>query len=245
MSVSLVPNNALEQIPFWEWELFISRVGWEQGEHFALIGPTGCGKTTCAFELLLLRNYTTVFATKPKDPSLRRFGAEHDYKIFREWRNISPKRFPHRILWPDATQLESDDVQRKAFMEALRQIYTKGGWCVYFDELWYMMQQLNMGKPIKTMILQARSMLVSLLMSFQRPAWVPVEVYDQSTHLMFWRENDETNLSRISGIAYQSQARLKEVISNLPIHQALYVNTRTGSMVRTMAPDPKKGGVTA
>jgi len=235
-------SPVIETIPFMEWPDFVAGLQWNQGEHFALIGPTGCGKTTAALNLLPLREYTTVFATKPKDNSLVKFGKDHDYKVIEQWKpSLSVRRYPRRILWPNARSLASATTQRQDFYTALDDIYVKGGWCIYFDELWYISNQLNLRKEIITFLLQARSMNIGMLMAFQRPAWVPVEVYDQATHLMFWRENDEVNLSRIQGIAYNSNEMIRQVVSCLPLHQALYINTRNGSMVRTIAPAPDKG----
>lgn len=236
-----LPSRPSERVPFVDWNTFLAGVDWLQSEHFALIGPTGCGKTTTAYSLLPLRSYVTVFATKPRDKSLERFGAEHGYKTLKEWSNSSARRVPRRILWPDARGLRSADIMRPVFEHALDAIFKAGGWCTYFDELWYMINKLKMAEDIKTFLLQSRSLDISMLMAFQRPAWVPVETYDMCTHLMFWRENDETNLSRISGIAYQSSENIREVVSDLPIHQALYINTRTGLMVRTMSPNPNGG----
>jgi hypothetical protein len=90
---------------------------------------------------------------------------------------------------------------------------------------------------IEEYLSQARSLRVSLLMATQRPAWIPVMVYDQSSHLMFWRDNDETNLRRISGISYRSADLIRGIVSNLEPYQVLYINTRTGRMCRTRCPD--------
>lgn len=217
------------------WEKFVTGLDWRQGEHFGLIGPTGQGKTNMLINLLPLRPFVVVFATKPKDETMEAL-ASHGYKILREWQNLNPKKYSRRILWPDATSLDSDEIQKREFHDALLRIYREGGWTVAIDELWYIINVLGLQKDVKTFLLQGRSLGISLIMATQRPAWVPLEVYDQSTHLMFWRDNDETNLRRISGISYRSADLIRSIIPELDRHQVLYINTRTGEMMRTRPP---------
>lgn len=225
-------SNDAPRVP---WDVFLKRLEWNQGEHFALIGPTGQGKTNMLINLLPLRQYVAVMATKPRDDTMDAL-AEHGYRIMRTWENVSARKFPRRILWPDATSLESDEIQRTVFHDAFGRIYRSGGWTIAIDELWYIVNVLNLGKDVKTFLLQGRSLGISMIMATQRPAWVPLEVYDQSTHLMFWRDNDETNLRRLSGISYRSADLLRGIIPDLDRHQVLYVNTRTGQMMRTRPP---------
>lgn len=232
-------------IPRVPWDVFLKKLVWRQGEHFALIGPTGQGKTNMLINLLPLREYIAVIATKPQDDTMDAL-AEQGYKILKRWERISAKKFPRRILWPDATSLDSDTVQQTEFHHAFALIYRSGKWTIAIDELWYIVNVLSLGKDVKTFLLQGRSLGVSMIMCTQRPAWVPLEVYDQSTHLMFWRDNDETNLRRLSGISYRSASLLRDIIPDLDRHQVLYINTRTGDMMRTRAPyipvEPKNGG---
>ncbi|MGY5106759.1 hypothetical protein, partial [Streptomyces sp. 900105245] len=97
-------------------------------------------------------------------------------------------------------------------------------------------------RAVKVYLQQARSIGISLVVASQRPAWIPVEVFDQSTHLFFWRDNDERNLNRMAGIGWLSANTIREAIANLPQYHVLYVNTRTGEMMITrMPPPPEKG----
>lgn len=224
-------------VPRVPWDVFLTReLQWRAGEHFALIGPTGQGKTTMLLNLLPLHPYVAVFATKPRDSTMDSLVAS-GYLRMERWQSLDPRQFPRRVLWPDASRMDAAQHQQEVFHNAFGAIYREGGWTVAVDETWYMANELKLGHDIKVYLLQARSLHISLLCATQRPSSIPVEIYDQSTHLMFWRDNDETNLKRISGISWRSADLVRSVVSNLDIHQVLYVNTRTGRMLRTRCPD--------
>lgn len=221
------------------WRTFRDEIfAWEQGEHVAFIGPTGQGKTTTALQIIDERSFVTVLATKPRDDTMD-YLFKHGYVRFKEWKNSDPEQIPHRVLWPPAHRLYSAQSQRSVFRHALDNIYPQGGWCLYFDELWYFVNHLKLSHEVKTYLLQARSLDISVVCSTQRPSSVPLEVYDMSTHLFFWRDNDRRNLDRLSELNAVNGQTVKAIISRLPRHQFLYVNTRVGeeiAMCRTTAP---------
>lgn len=219
---------------FWTYDF-----DWRQGQHVALIGPTGSGKTTLALALLPIRKYITVLATKPKDSTLQAFGKSEGFKRYPVWPDLDADLSPRRLIWPDATKLYSAGRQRHEFQRALQQIYQEGGWCVYIDELWFIIHHLKLELEVRTYLQQARSNNISLVVSTQRPAFVPLEVYDQSTHLFFWRDNDERNLQRISGISWLNANYVRTIVASLEPHEVLYIHTWSGTMKRTIAPKPE------
>lgn len=229
-----------EIAPIIEWEDFLTRfasgdIAWLQGEHVTLIAPTGWGKTTLAYAILPIRNFVTVVATKPKDSTLEQFGKDSGYTIMKEWKpDLSASKAPKRIIWPkDTARLRQVAAMREKIFTVLEDIFAQGSWCVYLDELRYVCENLNLDKVVKIYLLQARALNISLLGGTQRPAWIPLEFYDQSTHLFFGQEKDEVNLKRISGISSQSSKLIQSIITGLDNHQFLYINQRTGTMYRT------------
>lgn len=226
-------SNSAPRIP---WDKFVKQLHWKQGEHFSLIGPTGLGKTTMLMNLLPLHPYVVVFATKPRDSSMDKL-INAGYLKMERWRSLDPKEYPRRVLWPNAMAMDSRELQKDVFHHAFEKIYREGNWTVALDETWWIDNELNLGSDIKVYLLQARSLGISLLAATQRPAWVPRELYTSSTHLMFWRTNDETDLRSISGIGWRSAEIIKSTVADLDLFQVLYVNTRTGYMARTKCPE--------
>lgn len=226
--------------PRMPWDRFVRQLDWKPGEHVALIGPTGQGKTTLMLNLLPLRTYVAFLATKPRDPAFNKL-QEMGYVRMNSWRAVSATDTPKRLVWPDARRIDSEETQRAILQDAIARIYREGGWTVAIDEMWYMVNVLKMQREMRIMLLQGRSLGISVVAATQRPKFVPLEIYDQSTHLFFWRDNDENNLQRLSGINVRSSAAVKEIIPNLERHQVLYINTRTGEMLRTRAPAPDGG----
>lgn len=230
-------DRAAPRVDFDEWK---NNFTWGQGEHIAMIGPTGAGKTTLGLYVAELRRYVTAFVTKPKDPVMEKLTLKGSgYKKLTKWKSYDPNIVPKRLLWPPATDLYSERNQHATFTTALRNIYREGSWTVFVDETYYLCNVLGMDDEVRTYLTQARSLDISLLLLTQRPSRVPLEIYDQSTHLFFWRENDEANLKRLGGISWANSALVREIIAHLAHHECLYVNTRSGvtSMVRFTAPE--------
>lgn len=224
------------------WDTFLAtEFSWEQGEHLAIIGPTGQGKTNLLTQLVPLHPYVVVLATKPRDDTMDGF-LSRGFIRMDKWRSLDPRDTPRRIIWPDASRVDSREHQKEVFTEAFEKIFREGGWTVVIDELWYFINILKLEQYIRLYLLQARSLHISLALATQRPAFVPLEVYDQSTHLFFLRDNDERNLSRLSGISWRSSDLIKNTIADLERYQFLYVNTRTGEMYRSRSPEAQKRG---
>jgi hypothetical protein len=234
-------------VPVIEWddflEQFASTTGWLQGEHIGMVGPTNCGKTTLAYNILPIRQYVTALVTKPTSATADRFYKQEGFKLYRKWPvREAPHESPKRLLWPPLKNVRTDLYnQYQVITQATEQMFVQGGWCIYWDELKYLINKLAQRHMFDMMLLQGRELGLSIVGATQRPVWVPVEVFDQSTHLFFWQERDQRNLSRISGISSMDTGLIRETVVGLEPHQFLYLNTRTGEMQRSITPTPKGG----
>jgi hypothetical protein len=244
-----------EMAPDIAWDDFMTYVlgsskpelRWAQSHHMALIGPTESGKSTALHGMLPLRDYTTMFGTKIKDQTLNSYVDSGYFTRIPDWppkvrrglgkRNATAAEMPRRLLWPDVTSLEAVPGMAPVFERAVSDIYGQGGWCLVWDEFWLQCEILKMRQTAKIMLQQARSNDISMVMGMQRPAWIPPEVFDQTRHLFFWRDNDELNLKRIGSVGWLNAGPIRAFVANLDPYQILYVNNRSGNMYRTQAPE--------
>ena len=220
------------------WDIFINlEFNLRQGEHVALIGPTGSGKTTLLIEILKKRTYVAVMATKPRDPTMD-YLISHGYVVYPEWVDTPAKQAPRRVIWPDASDIDSDEKQREVFDKMYRKIYREGGWCIVIDEGYIISEELRLKKPMRQVWTQGRSLGISQVVGTQRPVWIPTEMYSQSTHMFFWQTEDEKMLEKLGDIKGRSPALVKGIVASLDKYQVLYAN-KDGRMLRTTPPPPK------
>lgn len=238
-----------EWAPVLEWDDFLTYVlDWRQNQHVGLVGPTEQGKTNLAYHLLELRKYIAYLAIKTRDETLDAYGQRGGYERIRDWpptkgrgifrKPVSAQAMPRRLVWPDATQLDSEAEQTRVFKKALADIYSSGGWCPVLDDYWYLAHILGFERDTKKFLANARSNYIPMVVCAQRPAGNRlVELFDQTTHLFFARDKDEPNLKRIGGVGAQSSKLIQGYVANLQRYQFLYVNTREDLMYRTTAPE--------
>jgi hypothetical protein len=236
--------------PVLPWDDFMTYAfDWDQDQHVGVIGPTDSGKSTLTYAILPQRDYVTFFATKPADRVLEQYASQGGYMRSEDWpprhnlwrgrRPLTHSEAPRRLLWPDATTLYAQPRQQEVFRRAFEDIYTSGGWCTVWDEFWMMCSILDMEQEARIMLQQARANDISFVMGAQRPSRIPLELYDQASHLFFFRDNDEANLKRIGGIGWMAANPIRYFVATLEPHQVLYIHTRKGWMYRTTAPELK------
>lgn len=232
----------MSEIQTVEWEQFLTgHLAWEQGEHVTFIGPTGQGKTTLCLALLHLRDYVMVFATKPRDATMSSLVKEPGWRKVDKWERMPTVlgKSCKVVFWPKYRTPDDEPMQAWQIGTAMRNAFTQGGWCLVIDELWWTDNKLGLKAMTESLWTQGRSLGVSVVAGTQRPANVSLLAYDQPTHVFFWRDNDERNLKRISGMNGLNARLIRDTVATLPKFHVLYCNTRTGAMVITKAPARK------
>ncbi len=187
---------------------------WRQGEHVAIIGDTGSGKTFLEATILRLglRKYVVVFKVKA-DPDDRR-----NFRGFtRIGRLAEMGRTDCYFLQParERQQWEGWQLCEKAYKE--------GSWTVVIDELWHAEHKLGLGSQIDMLLTQGRSKGISMVCGAQRPAQISRFVLSQCTHLFAFRCEGRDILT----VAESTTPRVKEVFPKLGKYEYLYYNRST------------------
>jgi energy-coupling factor transporter ATP-binding protein EcfA2 len=218
------------------WDDFLDAFRWRQGEHVTAVGHTGSGKSTLINEIIERRTYCVFLATKKRDERYDELKAK-GFVENREFRPHLFEKFPKQLIKPrfpkDAAELRYE--HHKAFKDTLASVYDAEGWTVIPDELRHLSQFLKLQDYLELLWQQGRSLKITVVGGTQRPAHIPLSAYNAATHLFLWRDNDEQNLKRIAGIGSEFNPKdIRAEVSQLPKHEFLYLNTRTGQKIRSM-----------
>lgn len=227
-------EGELQPVPFVDWDAFLANLEFNQGEDCTLVGAKGSGKTTLALKLLAYREFVLVLATKKADTSL--YGPlQRKGFVITDDRELDWKRTPKVIFRPPLKDpsKEAIEEQAEAFRHVLVQVFEEGGWCVYGDEIRYLSDNLGLRVPIETLYLQGRSLGVSMVVSTQRPVSIPVIAFESATHLFLFRTTDRANIQRAAEFGGADVDVIRYTLPRLPRYEVLYVDTRTGEMLRT------------
>lgn len=200
---------------------------WVQGEHVSLIGPTGAGKTYFKRFLLRKRSYITSFVTKEDDDELDRIFREEGFTVQGGQWSGTPDLV---ALWPKQPRKRTFDeflhAQRWYFNDAIDRMVKQKGWTFDFDEISYMTDFLHMDRKMRWLLQQGRSSKLTVVAATQRPAFIPLAFYSMPSWLVFWNNNDDTDLKRIQGIGGVNGKVLREEVMNLVHREIIIVHNR-------------------
>jgi hypothetical protein len=225
--------SEIQGVPIVEWDTFITKwpTVYRQDQHVTIIGPTGCGKTTLAIELLKCRALVVAFGVKHVDETLEGLVKRDKWHRVEEWK-LRPKTAQRVVLWPKVRDLDKVlDVHRKRFNDAFKSIYKIGHWTIYMDEETYLADHAGLRKVIRSMYILARSNRISLVGSAQRPSWLPLEAYNQAAHLLIFRTGHEADIAKMGSLNGANAKTIAQVVKALPTrHHFLHLNLLDGTM---------------
>jgi hypothetical protein len=197
---------------------------WRQGEHVAVIGRTGRGKTHVVNALLEYRHAVVVFKTK-EDP-------EDRTRFFRGYRWVDRARAIHNPRYsrfvvaprlgdtPDKRLLRQWD-EGHALLDLT---FKDGGWTVCLDEYWYCENRLGMRAEAETLLTQGRSKALTMVVGMQRPVEISRFALSMATHVFVF--SGDSRDAKTVGEALDR--RLVPLVAGLQGHDFLYHNTITG-----------------
>lgn len=153
---------------------------WKIGEHVAIIGDTGTGKSVLtARGLLPLREYVVVFLTK-SDPRDTRLWKSAGYKFIREAKEIDNARYSRFVLQPAYSK------QAIEGWRLFERVYRQGRWTVVIDEF-LLAERLGLREQIERLHTQGRSDGITVVVGQQRPVVTSRFALSQSTHVISFR----------------------------------------------------------
>ena len=219
---------------------------WKPGQHVALIGKTGEGKSTLAAGIMSARKYVLALDPKGEDETLeaagytRVLGLPPKKKLPKEIQRDLDEGRPVRLVVGGASRTREADARLRTLMEdALEYARQSGGWTVYADEYQLLADQrmYRLGPQVERMLISARRDKTSVVTAFQAPAWVPKAATRQSSIIVVWRTRDEDMVKNVARAAGRPWKMLGQVIDELPKYHVLCIpDELRAPMMITSAP---------
>lgn len=227
------------------WEIFLEWMGevWEAGQHIAIVGPTGEGKTTLAVPLLKIRKWVIALDPKGEDSTLQKSGFTRVTKLPlpRKIRNdVAEEKPAHLIMGGGSDSLAADKALRKLMAEALEMVRGQGGWTIYADEFQILADQkmFGLGAFVERLLVSARSKGTSVVTSYQAPAWVPKAALRQASFVMLTGNRDPNMIKTIAEAMGREWKDLYIMVQNLPRWHVLVIPKSLHSPILLIHPPP-------
>lgn len=226
------------------WDEFLAffKIKWRPGQHLALIGTTGCGKSTFACGVLESRRYLLALDPKGGDETLETLKLPRltkwppPEKVFDAIAEGKAARF---IVGPKVRTVDDRRRLVATLRDTLRGVFEAGGFTVYVDEFQLLADRkmMGLGPEVETLLVAARSKGISVVTSYQAPAWVPTAASRQATWVVLWPTRDENVVKALAAIVGRGWRLLWEAMEALPEHHVLIVGPNPREpMIITKAP---------
>lgn len=224
---------------FLEW---FARV-WKPGAHVALVGPTGMGKSTFAVGILELRRYVLALDPKGGDSTLETSGYERltDWPLPDKAYDRIAEGHPARYIVGGHSRTLEDRARLTVLLrDTLRGVFESRGWTVYADEFQLLADRkmMNLGAEVETLLIAARDKGITVLTSYQAPAWVPTAASRQATWIVLWPTRDVNVVKTLAAAVGRPWQMIWSAMRALPPFHVLVIGRNPHEpMVVTTAPE--------
>lgn len=233
---------------------------WAPGQHMALIGPTGCAKTTHEVGVLGLRRYVLALDPKGEDDTLGQSGyirvkqlpragwrslIGEDQKTWRAVQRGIDEGREARVIVGGGARTDEEDIALQSLMrEALVYSRHAGGWTLSVDEFELVSSQrmFKLGPLVERMLITARRDKTSVVTCFQAPAWVSKHATRQARLAVVWPQDRDMVKNIAMGMG-RNWREVCEIIDQLPpfYTATLPRGLKSGPIIVTSAPKLNDG----
>lgn len=220
-----------------EWDRFAEmfRRAHKQGEHIAIVGPNGTGKTQLGLALCQVIGARTakdgrparvvILNYKPRDKTVSEMQVGDEWQTIKEW----PPSYgqEHCVVWPrGGPPSQAARRHRAVFVPLIDQIYAEGGQTVYIPEAAYFERAqpagLGMGGTMEQLWSTARSLDLTVISDTQRPRQVTRLMWSEPAWLVIFHIDDRDDLKRVAEMSGQEIA-VYSIVPKLGGHECLVV----------------------
>ncbi len=218
---------------------------WKPGQHWALIGPTGEGKSTHAVGILDLRKWVLSLDPKGEDETLeasgyvrvRRMPPPKDWWAWAPWRDAAPgseqwiwdrvaNHEPVGLICGFEAMTDAEDLALHRLMrDSVLWCRRTRGWTLYVDEFELLSSQrmFRLGPDIERMLITARRAGTSVVTSFQAAAWVSKHATRQASFTSLWPTRDRQMIKNVAEAMGRDWRTVAAVVDELPPFHTLTI----------------------
>lgn len=217
---------------------------WKPGQHWALIGPTGEGKSTFAVGLLEGRKWVLSLDPKGEDETLESSGYQRVLSLPPPSDRIGairgkPKPGSDEWVWDrvqkgqpvgliagfEALTDEEDAALHALMRDAVTWCRRTRGWTLYVDEFELLSSQrmFRLGPDIERMLITARRAGTSVVTSFQAAAWVSKHATRQASFTSLWPTRERKMIQTVAESMGRDWRVIAAAVDELPPYHVLVI----------------------